>query len=209
MTASPASPSTTSRAKWRSGLVTGVLVLLALSLGMFVDQRLPDPASVREAPFIREVSRNASVNLRTGQVNVVNLNASPTLRGQQVVAVSKEGTFLVLDLEFRARNQPGTLSHLTLQATDGRTFGGLPPTGSDGCGPAQPGIAVRCQVVFEVDRPALAGLKLRVPSDNVSSGQGDVVALIDLSIDPAQAQRLNAQKAPLDVSSVAQVQERP
>lgn len=193
---------------WRSHLVTGGLVLLALSAGVFINKRLPEPASVREAPFIREVSRNASVNLRTGQVTVLGVEASPTLAGQQVTAVSKDGTFLVLDLEFRARNRPGSLSRLTLEARDGRTFGGLPPTGTDGCGPAQPGIPVRCQVVFEVDRVALDGLKLRVPSDQFSSGRGDLVALIDLNIDPALAQNLNARKAPLTVSSVARERER-
>ena len=193
---------------WQSRLIAGTLALLALSAGVFISKRLPDPASVRKAPFMREVSRNASVNLRTGQVAVLDLEASPTLLGRQVTAVSKEGTFLVIHLEFRAMNRPGMLSNLTLQATDGRTFGGLPPTGTDGCGPAQPGIPVRCQVVFEVDRAALTGLKLRVPSDQFSSGDGDLVALIDLNIDQAEAQKLNEQKAPLTVSSVAQEQER-
>ena len=191
-----------------NALLTGVLVLLILTAGAAVRKRLPDPDGLSAGPFFQALTRDQAAQLRVGTVQVLDLNTSPTVLSAPERAVSRNGTFLVLDVQFTARRRPGMLSSLTVEALDGRTFGGRPPVGSDGCGTSQPGIPVRCQVVFEVDRAALEGLKLRVPSDMYSLGSGDDVALIDLQIDAIQAEDLARRTAELTVSSVARLPER-
>ena len=192
---------------WRSHLLTGGLALLALSAGAALTRWLPDPQAIRQEPYFRAVSRNASVNLRTGSVNVVGLNAAPEIRDAFSTARSQHGTFLVVDVEYTALNRPGVLTNLLVETEDGRLFGGSPPAGSGSCGVAQPGIALSCQVVFEVDKVALQGARLRIPADVRGDGRGDDMALIDLSIDAALAKDLAGRQTPITVRP-AQVQER-
>lgn len=195
-----------SRQQWWSG----VIVLLALGLGTAVNKRLPDPDEIRWQPFYREVSRGATVNLRTGRVNVLGVYTAPSLQGEarHLAIASKDAIFVVLDVEYTAFKRPGTLASIFIESQDGRRFGGLPPVGTSSCGVAQPGIPVRCQVVIEMARDALPGATALLTEDANWKGWWDDVARIDLRIDAALARELQSRQKPISVRTLAQVQER-
>lgn len=180
--------------------LTGVVVVAALSLGAAGLARLPNRADIWARPFTHQAALNQPVHLRTGTLKVLDVQASPQVRDELGTAISNEGTFLVVTLEFTASHQPANVAAMTVQAADGRTFGGAPPVGMDFCDRSQPGIRVGCQIVFEVDKTALGGAKLRVPA-SLYGGGGDDVALVDLGLDTARAADLAARQAPLTVAS--------
>lgn len=193
------------RQQWWSG----VIVLLALGLGTAVNKRLPDPDEIRQEPFYREVSRGATVSLRTGRVNVLGVDAAPSLKNdtRDLAIASKDAVFVVLDVEYMTWKRPGTLASIFIESQDGRRFGGLPPVGTGGCGVAQPGIPIRCQVVVEVAREALPGAVALLTEDADWKGWWDDVARIDLRIDEALARELQGRQRPIQVRTLAQVQE--
>ena len=51
-----------------------------------------------------------------------------------------------------------------------------------------PGLPVRCQLIFEMDKEALEGARLNIPA---STARGDDMAQIDLGIDAAKAATLS------------------
>lgn len=184
-------------------VLTAVVVLATLSLGTLIKNELPQPDHIRQRPYLRQAAIQTPIYLRTGSVEVLSVDASSRITDQWASAISQNGTFLVVTLKFTANNQPESVANLSIEAADGRSFGGNPPLGTNLCGISQPGIPLRCQVIFEIDKAALPGAKLRIPATIMTDGAGDDVALVDLGLDQKKATALARRSQPLNFISFA------
>ncbi len=189
----------------REGLLTAVLVVAALFVGSSLTDRLPQPSAVLEAPFVREGAVGDTIELRTADVTVRGVDGSRLVRVFSSTAQTP-GVFVVVEVDWAPRGQASMLagSAPEIVAEDGRVFGGFQPVANN-CGPAQPGLPVRCQLPFEVSADAAAGARLRIPAGS-STGIADDVADIDLGITPEQAARWAASTTVIALLESAVVQ---
>lgn len=175
----------------REGILTAMLVVAALFVGSALTERLPQPSAVLEAPFVREGAVGDTITLRTADVTVRGVDGSQIVRGIADTAQTS-GVFLVVEIEWAPRGQASLLagSAPEVVAADGRVFGGSQAVVNN-CGPAQPGLPVRCQLPFEVAADAAAGARLLVPAGSTTDAADDI-ADIDLGITPERAAELAA-----------------
>ncbi len=189
----------------RSGWTTAVLVVLALFVGSMLDTRLPKPDPLDGEPFFRPGALGVRVELRNGAVTATDVRV-----GTEVLSIGSvtatTGRWLVVDYVFEARGQAQTKppALLRLRAADGRQFGETPGT-TAACGPAQPGIPLRCSVPFEVPVDAIAGAHLLVPAENGVDVMDDV-ADIDLGLTPDRAAELGASEGRVELAAPAPVE---
>ena len=171
----------------RDGLLTAILVVAALFVGSLVTSSLPQPDSLLiDLPFLHAVNVGETANLRTGNVTVTDVQAAKRVKLYGRIAESA-AVWIVVDLEWEPVRQSGMIaaSNPVVVAADGRVFGGIQAV-TNNCGPTQPGMAVACQLAFEVSVDALEGAHLRVPAGN-SVDTSDDVADVDLGIDATAA----------------------
>lgn len=190
----------------RSRILTTLLVLVALFTGSFIAEHIPSADELlRDKPFLRAGVVGRPVSLRTADVTITAVHAAKqvTLHGQ---VAESAGVWLVVDVVWAPRREQGELagSRPVVETADGRRFGGLQAV-LNTCGPAQPGLPVKCQLPFEVAIDALEGAHLLVPA-GTSVETADDVADIDLGIDIAAAEDMAAsgdQIALLQTSTVS------
>ncbi len=181
-----------------------VIALAALALGAWLMAQLPDPEALSQQPFEHSAKAGDDVMLRTARIRLLSVDASSRIfvpkqtdAGGVNTGISANGVFLVPTIELRGKGESVAVGNLEILARDGRVFGGLQAIGSNGCGSAPPDLPVRCQLVFEVDKSALAGAKLLVPA----GGKADDMAVIDLGIDESKARQLAVNQAILKISA--------
>ena len=186
----------------RQGLLTAILVVAALFVGSSVSAWIPTADDLFTEPFLHHAQSGDPVALRTGTVTVTGLRSAQQLSYLGQTAITGD-LWLVVDLTWGAASEPATLnlSELRVETADGVRYGGLPaltPT----CGPAQPGIPLRCQAQFELPAAVLQGATLLVPASfGVSSG--DDVAVVDLGLDDVLAAQLASPGDPIELAEQA------
>ncbi len=176
-----------------------LIALVALAVAAWLMTKLLDPKDLAAQPFERSTTAGQAVGLRTAEVKLVSVDASKKIVVPRQTdtdgvntGISGNGVFLVPTIEIRGRGEAASLGNLSIKTKDGRTFGGLQAIGGNGCGTAPPDLPIRCQLVFEIDKAALAGARLHVPASN---SKADDVAVIDLGISDARARELGANEA--------------
>jgi hypothetical protein len=184
----------------RAAVVTAFAVLAALAAGTALTSMLPSSADVSDAPFVTTGSVGQEVRLRTGTMTVLGIDASTTIKNDLDTAVSEHGTFLIVKLRWIPSPKPEPLTGLSIRTLSGGSYHDASPITS-GCAPAQTGIPIRCQVVFEMPSATLAGAVL-VATSQGRGAEGDLQAEIDLGIDAASAAQLGAQTAPANLPAV-------
>ncbi len=184
----------------RDGIVTVLLVIAALFLGSVITQRIPNPQETLNAPFEHEVGLGEPVTMRTGVVTVTGVRAAKQVTSFVDTATTR-GVWLVIDTEWTPRHEPYLLSgaEARIRATDGRSFGGDSVL-TTSCTPTQPGVTFVCSFAFEMDPAALPGAKALLPASLL--GEADDVAVVDLGLDEATAQRLAAATAPIKLPGI-------
>lgn len=182
----------------RSTALTAVLVVLALVVGSLLDSWLPSADSADGVPFTHAAGIGEAVPLRTHTVTVDGIAAGTEVASYGAVT-GTTAHWLVVSYTVEAVGQSASFppAFLRLRAADGRLFGETPGT-IVACGPAQPGIPLRCTVPFEVPADALAGAHLLVPA-GIEVGLSDDLADIDLGITAADAATLAASTARIDL----------
>ena len=175
----------------RNGLLTTLLVIVALLVGSTLTRHLPDPNEFRDAPYPVAGVLGEPVRLRTGEITLTGVRSARTVEIFGNVAATT-GVWLVVDVTYEPLHEPGLMagSQARVEALDGRQFGGLQPV-TNNCGPANPGLPVACQLPFEVDDAALEGLVLAIPALAENWG-ADHVTAIDLGITAERAEELRA-----------------
>lgn len=172
----------------RNGLLTAIIVVVALFLGSQVVQLIPSADEQFGRPFEHHAAVGEPVEIRTGTVTVTGFGTAREIEGFGQVAATT-GLWLVVDFTWLTTDEPRpfTVSEIVLQAADGRTFGGTAPIPSS-CSPGQPHIPLACQAPFELPADALEGAVLRMPA--ATTTELDDVVLVDLGIDATRAAEL-------------------
>lgn len=182
----------------RRNLATIATVLIALSLGSVITDRLPKPEDVRSEPKVHEVAVGEAAPMRTGTFVVTALDASPVITAHGT-ANRSSGTYLVVTVEFTAAKEPAYVpsDDTVLLAADGREYGSGAAAGG-ACG-SQPGLTMVCQIPIEVEPSALAGAQLRLPAQGTPVFGPPVMeeAHVDLGLTEAKAAELAAKTDPI------------
>lgn len=174
----------------RMGLLTGLIVVLALWVGSLVTRMLPAPSDVYERPYVESGSLGEQVTTRAFDVTVTGVRAGPEAERDTTVAATT-GVWLVVDFTLTARGETFLLpvAEVRIEAADGRQFGGVPGLTAS-CRRAQVGIAQTCSIPFEVPPDAIEGAHVLIPASYVTAM--DDVAVIDLGISGEEATDLAA-----------------
>lgn len=182
----------------RDGITTVLLVIAALFLGTVVADRIPDPQTMLNAPYEHEAKLGEPITLRTGVLRVTGVRAAKQVTSFNDTA-STRGIWLVADAEWTPQHEPHPLlgSEVRVKTTDGRRFGGAPVLTTT-CLPTQPGITFVCSFAVEMDPAGVAGSTLLVPA--LVLDEADDVAVVDLGLDEASAQRLASSTAAIKLS---------
>lgn len=180
----------------RRTLVTGTLVVAALFLGTFINDRFPSPADVRQAPFVHRGSVGTPVTMRLGTVTVTEVTGSTQVKQFGSIAVTSQ-VWIVVRLEYTAVGEPRSLTGATLRTGNGRSYGSGPLTNA--CTRVQPGIPVRCSFGFEIPKAAAPGALLMIPADPASPEASDDQVQIDLGLTAADVARFGASTTQVDV----------
>lgn len=174
----------------RDGLLTAVIVVLALFLGSQVVQLIPSAEEQFGRPFEHHATVGEAVSVRTGTLKVTGVQTGQEIELYHQVA-STTALWLVVDFEWLAKDRPApyAVTEIRLLTPDGRTYGGVPPVAA-ACIPGQPHITLHCQAPIEVPADALEGAVLRLPA--ALNSELDDVVFVDLGIDAARAAELAA-----------------
>ncbi|MEL4359254.1 MULTISPECIES: hypothetical protein [unclassified Luteococcus] len=178
----------------RQQAATAVAVLAAMSVGSLVNERLHDPTDVLEQRYERTGVVGQAVPMRTLSVTVHGVSSAAKVKNYSGVATTR-GIWLVVDLGYTAKDSTESLDPGSIVSVDGRRFGGKQAV-TLSCGVSLPGIEHGCRQIFELPKGVLAGARYEVPT--AGGQQGDDVAVIDLQIDQARAQKLEASTATFD-----------
>lgn len=172
----------------RDGLLTAVIVVLALFLGSQVVQLIPSPEEQFGRPFEHHATVGEAVEVRTGTLSVNGVQTSREVEIHGQVAATT-ALWLVVDFEWLAKDRPSpyAASEVRLLTPDGRTYGGVGPV-PVACIPGQPHITLGCQALIELPADALEGAALRLPA--ALNSELDDVVIVDLGIDAARAAEL-------------------
>lgn len=185
----------------RNGVITALLVIAALFVGTAIADLLPSQESVLAAPYEHRAVIGQPVELRTGTITVTGVRSAKQVAALGQVA-STEGIWAVVDFTWKPTTQPYFPNHeaALIQAVDGRKFSGFSPI-TNGCLPTQAGVTFACSFAFEMDPAALAGAEAVFPAAGSPPGADDV-AVVNLGIDEASAQRLAASTEKVTLSPV-------
>ena len=168
-----------------------VFILVAISLGTWINGLFPSPQEVVDRPFIAQADgpdvadgsdgSDGSVGSvghidRIGTVEVAGLEAYEVYEG-----TGTQGIFLVVQL--RSISVPEPLSYGG-QLIDGQGRTAATQRSST-CSIQQTGLPAPCELAFEVDPGALSGSRLQVTRGIVSGD--DAWVEFDLGIDDARA----------------------
>ncbi len=162
-----------------STAVTAVLVLAGLSIGSFIDRRVPSSDDVLSEPFVHPVAMGETAHLRTGELTAVRVETARTVSDGFATRHST-GTWVVVTLDVIASGEQRTFSEMEMRSTSGRTYSGGDVAAS--CAAAQPDVPLECSVAFEVADEDVPGLVLAVPAESQPGSPADDLALIDLGI---------------------------
>lgn len=172
----------------REGVLTAIIVVVALFLGSRIVQLIPSADEQFGRPFEHHAAVGDAVEVRTGTIKVTGLSSATEVENFGSVAATT-ALWLVVDYEWKTVKEPRAyaVSLIELMAADGRTYGGLSPIAT-GCNPGQPHIKVLCQAIVEMPADALEGAVLHMPAG--TGDERDDLVIVDLGIDAARAAEL-------------------
>ena len=168
------------------------LVLGAVTAGCALVTYVPQGNTV-EDPFIVEGAVGETIDLTYAELTVTEVQVADTVANVSEAALAA-GTFLVLDVTWRATQGKTTFSGAEVTDTQGRRFW---PASHAGCAPSatsQPGYSWHATYCFDVPRDALAGATVRLArGDQAEEHAGqrrDAVGVVDLGITQGDVPKL-------------------
>lgn len=185
--------------KWdRTAALTSVIVLGALGVGTAISTHLPKADDVIHAPFIVQGVVGKPVKLRTGELVVLGVDGSTVVTSPLDRAISKNGVFVVIRLRWTPSLKPQGLDVVEVMSASGRLYGDEQAVQSR-CNPAQTGIPLTCQLVFEMPPSEVPGATLLVPSELSGVTGGDLEAHIALGATDESVKAWTARTDPIDL----------
>ncbi|GAA3529833.1 hypothetical protein AFL01nite_00620 [Aeromicrobium flavum] len=183
----------------RPQATAGVLVVLALVLGQWLHQQLPERADASR-PFEEPVAVGGTASLRSGDVEVLSVDGAPSVARKNGPVLLSPGLFVAVEFTFTPRGESSSLRYGELRDNSGRV---LPFFGSSGrssidCVGRLVDRPTRCLAVVEADPASLAGAGLAVAPSDIDE-RWDSMAVVDLGIDADDVTEWSARKQFLDL----------
>ena len=113
-------------------------------------------------------------------------------------ASSASGVWVVLQVRVEGESEPVSLSGVTIESADGRSYAQSRSDIPTACADIQPHVAWICQVAVEMPLEAIPGAHAVIPVNG--SVRGDTVAEIDLGLDAQIAESWRAREEPLTIT---------
>lgn len=157
----------------------GVLILVALAVGRVVNERLPEPKSVGNAPFERVVQIGETAHLRVGDVTVTGIDGGKAWSGITEAKLSP-GVWLVADIDLVPSMRKSGISYAAVRDDAGHVW--ELGRGTSTCKGGIPGIPMACKVLVELPDHALPGAELVLRWTDVDL-RWDDQAVIPLTLD--------------------------
>ncbi|MCP2264913.1 DUF4352 domain-containing protein [Promicromonospora thailandica] len=168
------------------------LVLGAVTAGCALVTYLPQDQGL-DTPVVVEGVPGETLDLTYAELTVTDVRVADTLEGTTETAVAG-GTFLVVDVTWRATRTQTTFAGAEVTDSQGRRFW---PSALGDCAASatsQPGYAWRATYCFDVPEDALAGATVRLArgsqSEEHAEQRRDAVAVVDLGITAGAARTL-------------------
>jgi len=183
----------------RPPATAGVLVVLALVLGQWLHQQLPERAQ-SSRPYEEPVEVGGTARLRTGDLEVVSVDGAPSVAPDGGSVRVSPGVFVVVELAWTPRGKSSGLSYAALRDNAGRVlpFFGASSRSSIDCSGAVVGRAVRCLVVAEADPGTVPGARLALAPLGIDE-RWDSMAVVDLGADEDDVEAWLSRDEPLDL----------
>ncbi|MCW2757959.1 MAG: hypothetical protein JWO46_1705 [Nocardioidaceae bacterium] len=164
----------------------GALVIAALATGRLVSEIAPD-TDLASRPIERHAVVGTTAHLRWADLTVTKVTGSRrTSEIGDDLSIGSPGVWLLVTLRMTTKLDAQSPAHAGIQAGDGTEIT-LGSRNRKLCDQANPGIAVRCAVAFEVPPKALPGSKLVIARDEQQGNLYDDEAVFDLGISKADA----------------------
>ncbi|WP_286928137.1 MULTISPECIES: hypothetical protein [Aeromicrobium] len=183
----------------RPPATAGVLVVLALVMGQWLHQQLPERA-MSSRPFEVEARVGETAELRSGDLEVLSVDGASSVVPQGGSVLVSPGVFVAVEFTFTPRDESSDLTYAALRDNDGRL---LPIYGTSGrssisCTGRLVDRPTRCLAVVETDPATLPGALVALAS-NGGDERWDSMALVDLDVDEADVTTWKARSEPLEL----------
>ncbi|MTB87523.1 hypothetical protein H9L21_05795 [Aeromicrobium senzhongii] len=183
----------------RPPATAGVLVVLALVLGQWLHQQLPERVS-SSRPFEEQVAVGDTVSLRTGDVEVLSVEGATSVAPAGGQVLVSPGVFVAVEFTFTPRGESSSLRYAALRDNAGRV---LPFFGSSGrssitCTGRLVDRPTRCLAVVEADPATVPGARIAVAPSDIDE-RWDSMAVIDLAATRQLVQKWSARSEPLEL----------
>lgn len=175
---------------------TGLLVVMALALGQWLHEQLPQKAD-SSRPYELALSVGESGQMRTGDVEVLSVDGATSVVPDGGDPLVTSGVFAIVEFTFTSRDQASALTYAALRDNRDRElqiFGG--GRSSISCPPRLVGRPARCLVVVEADPDTLVGARVAVAPSG-GDPRWDSMAVIDLGLEEKDVEAWLDREEPL------------
>lgn len=168
------------------------LVVGAVTAGCALVTALPQDEGLDD-PIVVEGAVGETLDLDYAELTVTDVRVADTVAGVAETALAG-GTFVVVDVTWRATQQATTFAGAEISDTRGRRYWPAALGDCAGSASAEPGYAWRATYCFDVPQEALAGATVRLArgsqSEDHAEQRRDAVAVVDLGITAGEAPAL-------------------
>lgn len=183
----------------RPPATAGVLVVLALVMGQWLHQQLPERA-MSSRPFEVEAGVGETAELRSGDLEVLSVDGASSVAPRGGSVLVSPGVFVAVEFTFTPHGESSDLTYAALRDNDGRV---LPIYGTSGrssisCTGRLVDRPTRCLAVVEADPATLPGALVAL-APNGGDERWDSMALVDLDVDEADVTAWQARTEPLEL----------
>jgi len=184
----------------RPPATAGVLVVLALVLGQWLHQQLPERVS-SSRPFEEHVAVGDTVSLRTGDVEVLSVDGAASVAPEGGQVLVSPGVFVAVEFTFTPRGESSSLRYAALRDNAGRVlpFFGTSGRSSITCTGRLVDRPTRCLAVVEADPDSLPGARIAVAPSDIDE-RWDSMAVIDLAATRRQVETWRGRNEPLELA---------
>jgi hypothetical protein len=182
---------------WRRTLGTAALVLLAVAVGGVANAYEPDPM-VQQRPFIRTGHKGDRVDARTFDAVLLGVRGGAVIKSRGAPH-DTSGVWIVAKVRLTGHGEPVQLGQVSIRDGDGRIFRASaridnnPPLRQ-----LQPGLAVDCEIAFEVPKDVPLPVAARLTSALIDPRM-EGMAELELDVTAQQLQQWAADQTPLTV----------
>ncbi|GAA2089541.1 hypothetical protein IDH50_15735 [Aeromicrobium tamlense] len=183
----------------RPPATAGVLVVLALVLGQWLHQQLPERAQ-SSRPFEEPVAVGGTAALRSGDLEVLSVDGARSVAPAGGATMVSPGVFVAVELAWTPRGESSDLTYAALRDNAGRVlpFFGTSGRSSVSCTGLMVDRPARCVAVVEADPRSVPGASVALAPLGLDE-RWDSMAVVELGVDASDVERWQEREEPLEL----------